>query len=1461
MVPSHPDRSAHPNRSARLGWVELADAVWLTAIAMGVTGSAPTTASDVAPPDEPPDGRPGVQDRSGPANPPSPSSRRLTDPPARQVLRPQVTTAAGVAGDGALDIAVPALPGSRNISRALRPFKRGVPSATETEPDEDATAERAADEGLWLPQSRPARTRWVALTLIIDGGPSVAVWRPTITAFRLLLERHGSFRDVREFVLTPAPDDSREPLIRGPGTGPRNPAELLDPSGRQIFLVVTDGLGELWRDLRTDRLLRLWGRSGPLAIVNPYPQGYWHRTRIAPRRSRLHAPRPVAPNDRLRVRYPDALHNPFDRPLDRLSMPVPVLELSPRWIRWWTGLVTDPHGWVDGLVHRVDPSVPPPDPEPATAASSAELVLRFRSSASPLAFRLATYLAAAPLDLPLLRKVQRVMLPDSAPFHLAEVVTSDLVRSADGTAAALEFADGVREALLACATRDDSAQVVRAVAAHYHNRGPAALTLTRAIEAPDQTPDPPVTRETLPMARIELAVLNALSGPYARRAHRLRRSIAAAEGSIDGLAPHRPGDRTPGPDRQPLTGTAATDGEVGQDESVDTDTGGDEEGGNMSTQWEPDRPADIARFSPPLGAERDLGPIEQPFLADDDPILSVQALLEGQDQETGPAVWGNVPPRNPVFTGRRELLTRLEGRLRTESVAAVLPQALHGMGGVGKSQIAIEYAYRHRSDYDVIWWVPSEQPSQILASLIELGNRLGLDVGMEANTAVPRVRAALRAGTPYGNWLLVFDNAETLETVRDYFPEAGTGKVLVTSRNPEWSRVAETLEVDVFTRVESIGLLQRRNPQLSDEDADRLADAMGDLPLAVEHASAWQATTGMPVGEYLILLEEKRTELEALAPAPGYEMPVAAASNLALDRLGVENPAALQLLQVCSFFAPEPIGRELFTGPRITPIAPELDESLQNPSRLNQAIRDIQRYVLARIDHRTNTIQLHRLVRAVLQSRMPADQRSKMEHGAHVLLAGVNPGDASETAHWLRYQALAAHVTASNAVDCEDDWARELVLNLIEFYYHWGDYSSCRELAQRVVEQWRAILGADHAQALKAAKWLGFVWRVHGNFSEAAAIDADCLERYHRTVGRNNEGTIDAMVMVAADLRTAGRFSHARDLNLDAFQRARNALGEDEPETLRAAHDLGVGLRFTGEFRTARQLDSDTYRRRSAVLGEGHTETLWTLNNFLIDERECGNYLHAHRQVERLYQRYLDLLGISHPRTIAVARNLAVARRRAGLHEDAYKLAEDTMNRFRDRFGPTYPDAMAAALNFAVDVRESDDLPRAHALSSNTAAEYNETLGPNHPFTLYARTNLGIVLRLLGRSEEAHRHDYAAWETLSQLLGDNHVLALTCATNLASDRAALGDVAGAYDLGLETLRRSREVLGVDHPSTLACALNVALDLSALGRSDEGDRLYEATHSSYVKVLGNGHPAITAAAQRVRANCDVDPMPF
>ncbi|MET0496155.1 MAG: FxSxx-COOH system tetratricopeptide repeat protein [Actinoplanes sp.] len=1264
-----------------------------------------------------------------------------------------------------------------------------------------------------------------SLAFVVDDGPTMPVWSPTVAAFLEVLE--SVFAQVRSYGLRSF----------------RQGAVLPGPPEGELVLVLTDGLDEFWGGRSAAVLLQAWGRAAPVAIVNPYPEERWHRSNLGPRLLQLLSPRGMAPNADLTIREPGRWRDPFEPKVAPRAVVVPLLELSPRWLRWWAGLVGgSSRDWLDAVVFVADPDRPVP-PAPATPVARSDLeeeaaqdlVFRFRAEASPPAFRLATYLAAAPLELPAMRVIQGALLPDSQPFHLAEVVTSPLlVGSAESESEAeagagagakdrsapapgLSFRDGTRELLLACAARDDTVRVMEVLATHYGSRVPAVRTLFRALEAPDEVPDTPVNEETLPFVSIELAVLRALSGRYALRAVRLQAAMAEFQGRAAGPVPQA-GPETP------------------------------HEGGAGMSSFSSGVPR------PGLSPGTRTGPAIETY--------SISNLLGGRELSAPQAVvWGNVPPRNGDFTGRDELLAALEERLRTTSVTAVLPQALHGMGGVGKSQIAIEYAYRHRSDYDVVWWIPSEQPAQILRALIELGERLGLNVGPEANTAVPAVQEALRAGRPYPNWLLIFDNAETLDTVEPYLPEAGTGRVLVTSRNEQWSSIAEALEIDVFSRAESIELLRKHNPDISIEDADRLAEVLEDLPLAVGQATAWRATTHMPIEEYLRLLADKRVELAEQAATPGYEIAVAAAWTVALDRLGLENPAALQVLQACSFLAPEPISRELFLGPRNAVISPELDATLQNPSRLNGAIRDIQRYGLARIDYRDHSVQLHRLVKTVLVSQLTAAQQEDMQHAAHLLLAGGNPGNPSVSSQWPRYHALLPHVVASDAVGCEDAWARQLVLDVIEFYYYWGDHAGCRDLAERVVTQWREELGWDDPQTLKAARWLGFVQRTLGNFREATITNADSLTRLRANLGAEDEETLDAMALVAGDLRAAGDFDRARALDQEAFNACLTAFGPDYPTTLISAHSLGVSLRLTGEFLAALELDADTSRRRAEVLGINHPLTLLTLNGVTLDLRECGRYPEANAEQEELYERIHNILGQDHPQTLMAARNLAVSRRRAGEHEKARKLAEDTMNRFGQRFGVLHPDTIASALNYAVDLREDDMLTESRALAAQTHEEYERTLGPAHPYTLYARTNLGIVLRLLGELEQAYAHDSAAYRGLRERLGPDHVLTLTCATNLASDLAARGEPEAARELDADTLERSRSQLGPEHPASLACALNLSFDLTSLGRTLEGAELFSEVLSSYRRVLGEEHPAITAALSRARANCDVDPMPL
>lgn len=828
-----------------------------------------------------------------------------------------------------------------------------------------------------------------------------------------------------------------------------------------------------------------------------------------------------------------------------------------------------------------------------------------------------------------------------------------------------------------------------------------------------------------------------------------------------------------------------------------------------------------------------------------------------------PSVWGNMPPRNLVFTGRQDLLDRLERELR-DGPTAVLPHALHGLGGVGKSQLAQEYVYRQAGQYDIVWWIPAERPTQISQALVELAQRLHLPVSSEAITAVPAVLEALRTGNPYGKWLLVFDNAESPEAVQDFFPsspEGGpVGSIIITSRNPQWNTLARPLEVDVFERAESIQLLQRRNPDLSDGEADQLADVLGDLPLAVEQASAWRAETGMPAAEYLRLFEEKRAELMTVSPPTHYEQTVATAWNVSLDHMASKNPAALQLLQICAYFASEPIARSLFSGAPVEPIAPDLDRALTDPLRLGRAIREINRYSLAKIDHRNNSIQMHRLVQAVLVARMTEEQRERMRRGAHLLLAANAPRDPRDPEHWARFGDLYPHVVVSGAIESDSRNVRQMVIQVAQYLYFWGDHESAREFGQRTYERWEEKFGDADQQTLLLCRDLWYVlWRM-GRYGEAAELSAKMLTVVQGLGEDAEEELLSTMGAVAIDRRSQGDFLGALSMAEDVRRRAVSAYGEDDPLTLDHTHNLAVALRSCGRYHDALALDEETWRRNVLLYGEEAYDSLLSEMGLALDRREAGDYALGVRMFEEIVDKYRNVFGEMNPHTLRATARLAVSRRKAGDHQGAYELSLQARKALTDRYSERSPDSLVASLNLSVDMRQMGHLDEALAMGERTRDLYAEVFGSSHPDTVAADIDLAITLRLVNQVDAARSLNESALGRAREALGQTHPTVLVCATNLASDLFAQGDAAGALEMDEHTLEAVKGTLGEEHPTALALMGNIAVDLRALRRNEEAEAIHATALDGLRSKLGPAHPACADTAAWRRANCDVDPMP-
>ncbi|HEX3787440.1 MAG TPA: FxSxx-COOH system tetratricopeptide repeat protein [Pseudonocardiaceae bacterium] len=1424
---------------------ELRNALWLSQhLDQAVLDRSPPAARP-APPDRPPslDGPPPHAPPVGadgppPAPPDRPASPAEATPGGLVLALPPATARPGRLVPGRVvswldgpDALAP-LPDPRLIARSLRPLSRTRPSRRHRKLDVEKTAVRAAETGLWLPQWTPAQARSFDAVVVADDGASMAIWQHTVAAFRLLLERQGAFRDVRLVRLdtNQAKADSvsvrGESAVSGGVGGGRSPAELVDPSGRRLIFVLTDGVGTAWRTGAMDGWLRRWGHTDVVVVVNVLPQELWHWGGLDTRRVRLQVSGSVTANHELRYRLLERGEWPG-------ALAVPVLELHPRWLARWARLVSavGPDSVeLPALLVAADPAPRLAEPvdrtEETASASPADRVLRFRTVASSSAFRLAGLLAAVPLNLSVMRLVQSTMLPGSRLSDLAEVFLSGLLTRTDGRPVGLdpyavefEFVDGVRAELLATGIRAETVRVLRLVSDYLGSRVAAMRNLRAALSEPNRTGDPEVSAESLPFIRVQQAALTALAGPYSHRARRLRERVAQS-GEVSAVSA---GEADNGQPADQPVGPYPDD--AGRVSKLDPDTAPAVLGGGDVTT------VDVANVPTSLRPNADL-----------------------------PTVWGHVPPRSVNFTGRDELLGTLRNQLVHDSAAVVLPEALHGLGGVGKTLLAVEYVYRYAVDYDLVWWIPGQDKTQIDASFVALAKRLGLAAeNAGALEAVPAALEALRIGRPALRWLLVFDNANQPEDIRPLIP-AGPGHILITSRNSQWSSIARSVEVDVFTRGESRQLLQRKCAGMGDNDAERIAEALGDLPLAVSQAGAWCAETGMSAEEYLRLFDDKRQELLLDRPID-YPVAVAAAWNVSLDQLAQHHPAALQLVRVCSFLSSEPISRSVFGYVRDATVPAELGQALGDPVKLGRAIRAINRYGLAKLDHTRDTLQFHRLVQAAVRDQMDPGQHDLMAHIAHRLLLNALPPRSGDVENWATCAQLLPHVRASRAADCDDSLVRMMVVQLVVYLINWGDPRTAAELAGELVTKWTAKLGESHPDTLAAARQLGVALRSLGRYREAREVHQRTYDLLRETVGQDHEETLVLGNLLARDLRAVGEFGEAGTVNAETYRRSLLVMGPNDPLTLASAEYFAASLRLLGDFAQARQLDEGSATRLVEVYGPDDRFALAARDRLAVDLRELGQYLDSRTMQEDTVVRYRKLFGDDHPVTYGAIKNLAVARRKAGDHQGALELSIEARDGLRRRSGYDHPEVLAAAMNLSIDLRQTGDLRSARELGTSTLQRHVQAFGQDHPYTTIGATNLAVTLRLLNDLDGARELNTEALQRLRARLGEDHPFTLVCATNLASDLYAAGEPQAAYELDTDTLVRSGDKLGADHPATLAVRLNLSLDLRALDRTAEADEVHGDVVTRLTNAVGAEHPATLAARQCVRADCDIEPLPF
>jgi tetratricopeptide (TPR) repeat protein len=839
-------------------------------------------------------------------------------------------------------------------------------------------------------------------------------------------------------------------------------------------------------------------------------------------------------------------------------------------------------------------------------------------------------------------------------------------------------------------------------------------------------------------------------------------------------------------------------------------------------------------------------------------------------------IWGGVPFRNRNFTGRVALLDRLSDALRSGSRASVLPQTLHGMGGVGKTQLVIEYVHRHLAEYDLVWWIPAEQTATVLSSLTLLAERLGLAITEDLQQTARTVLDAL-AGADLA-WLLVYDNADDPATLDQFVPSTG-GHVVLTTRNQEWSTVGQAIEVDVFERSESIELLQRRSQQdpgglrIRTAEANELADKLGDLPLALEQAAAWYLATSMPIAEYIDLLDSHIKDLLSEGKPSNYPVTVAAFVTLAVEKLRGTAPATAQLFELFAYLGGEPIPVSLLREGKDAEVTEPLRGTLAATIALSRTVRDLSRHGLAKIDA-AQRVQVHRLVQRVLRESLSPELARTTLRNVQNMLAKANPGDPDDSGQLERQRDMGPHLGPADMIKSGDFAAREAVIDHARYLYVTGDYENSRLLAERAAAVWELDtshpkVGPDGEQTLVARAQVANASRVLGDSKTAARVARDAYERLkaNAELGPRHELTLITGNQIGADLRIAGRYREALDFDRESVTLHRDVFGPGETYTLRAQANLAVDQRMIGDFLSALELDQDIADHWEDVGGTDR-RALAAYINLARNLYGIGAYRAGLQVLDRWRPALQDTLGPGHSQVLLAGRTHGLLLRKSGLLTEAAEIIRDNQERVNKRFGEKHEFAVAATVSLANVLGELGELDEALALLDDAIDKYESDFGQTHPLTLVAGVNKAIVHRARGELTEATALDERCFPALSETLGVSHPYAICAGVSLATDQAGVGDHEAALVLSEEMWLLSRESAGgpheardgAEHPYVLMRGINLSLDLRATGAIERADTLFEESITGLRRALGREHPTVFAIEGGNRPEGDIEAPP-
>ena len=726
--------------------------------------------------------------------------------------------------------------------------------------------------------------------------------------------------------------------------------------------------------------------------------------------------------------------------------------------------------------------------------------------------------------------------------------------------------------------------------------------------------------------------------------------------------------------------------------------------------------------------------ITGPGLAQVQELLS-EILGEPNPAATNPASAGPLflaPRRNPFFTGREELLEQVH-----QAMAAGEPAALSGLGGVGKTQTAAEYAHRYREQYGNVLWVRAETQDELVSGLTALAQDLGLALSQEADQAVV-VQAVKGWLSKNAGWLLVLDNADQLELVRDWLLLCDRGHILLTTRASETRPLAVCVAVLKMLPQEGALFLLRRSGRVGKEgtwgeatEADQalalaLCEQMDGLPLALDQAGAYILETPSSMKEYLRLYKTAGPQLLAQRGDNALDhLSVTITFGLAVQVVSQRLPAVASFLNLCALLAPDGIPEEVFKD-NAAAFEEPLQSALAEPLKYMALLREAGRFSLVMRDVEEQTFSVHRLVQEVIRDGL---DKAAQECLVRQLLEAMNGAFPEvEFANWLVCDRLLPHALA--LANWQQRFAIETestgkLLNAIAFYLDdRGRYSETEPLYQTALAMRKRLLGDEHPDVAQSLNNLATLYYNQGRYNEAEPLYQSALTMKKQLLGDEHLDVAKGLNNLALLYNNQGRYSKAESLLQTALALTKRLLGDEHPDVAGSLNNLAALYKNQGRYSEAEPLYQAALAMYKHLLGDEHPDVAGSLNNLAALYDNQGRYSEA----EPLYQAALSmtkrLLGDEHPYVAISLNNLAALYHNQGRYSEAEPLCQAALVMTKRLLGDKHPDVAQSLNNLAALYHNQGRYSEAEPLYQEALAIRKRVLGDEHSRTKTILQNL-----------------------------------------------------------------------------------------------------------------------------------------